>query len=121
MRFKKADIPLQKICDLISKDEELEIVKRRGINFGQSEVPNYGMAADLAEFLITYYTPKNGLVLDQFSGRFTIGAAALFHGRRFVGYDLNPKNVDRANEVFSKHLCHDQSRFVFVLFRWCDP
>ena len=68
MRFKKADIPLQKICDLISKDEELEIVKRRGINFGQSEVPNYGMAADLAEFLITYYTPKNGLVLDQFSG-----------------------------------------------------
>ena len=111
MRFKKADVPLQKICNLISKDEELEIVKRKGINFGQSEVPNYGMAADLAEFLITYYTPKNGLVLDQFSGRFTIGAAALFHGRRFVGYDLNPKNVDRANEVFSKHLCHDQSRF----------
>lgn len=111
MRFKKADIPLQKICDLISKDEELEIIKRKGINFGQSEVPNYGMAADLAEFLITYYTPKNGLVLDQFSGRFTIGAAALFHGRKFVGYDLNPKNVDRANEVFSKHLCHDKSRF----------
>ena len=85
--------------------------KTQGINFGQSEVPNYGMAADLAEFLITYYTPKNGLVLIKFSGRFTIGAAALFHGRRFVGYDLNPKNVDRANEVFSKHLCHDQSRF----------
>ena len=111
MRFKKADVPLQKICNLITKDEELEIVKRKGINFGQSEVPNYGMAADLAEFLITYYTPKNGLVLDQFSGRFTIGAAALFHGRRFVGYDLNRKNVDRANEVFSKHLCRDQSRF----------
>ena len=51
------------------------------------------------------------MILDQFSGRFTIGAAALFHGRRFVGYDLNPKNIDRANEVFSKHLCHDQSRF----------
>lgn len=111
MRFKKADVPLQKICNLISKDEELEIVKRKGINFGQSAVPNYGMAADLAEFLITYYTSKNGLVLDQFSGRFTIGAAALFHGRRFVGYDLNPKNVDRANEVFSKHLCCDASRF----------
>ena len=38
MRFKKADVPLQKICNLISKDEELEIVKRKGINFGQSEV-----------------------------------------------------------------------------------
>jgi len=28
MRFKKADVPLQKICNLISKDEELEFVKR---------------------------------------------------------------------------------------------
>lgn len=110
MRFKKADVPLQKICNLISKDEELEFVKRKGINFGQSEIPVYGMAADLAEFLITYYTPKDALVLDQFSGRFTIGAAALYHGRRFVGYDLNQKNVDRANDVFIKHLSN-QSNF----------
>ena len=33
------------------------------------------MSADLAEFLITYYTPENGLVLDQFCGRGTIGLA----------------------------------------------
>ena len=111
MRFKKAEVPLQEVCNLISKDEELEFTKRKGINFGQSEIPVYGMAADLAEFLITYYTPKNGLVLDQFSGRFTIGAAALYHGRRFVGYDLNPKNVRRAAEVFSKHLSSDPSNF----------
>lgn len=111
MRFKKADVPLQQVCNLISKDEELEWRKRKGVNFGQSDIPVYGMAADLAEFLITYYTPEGGLVLDQFSGRFTIGLAALHHGRRFVGYDLNPKNVERAREVITKHICSDTSKF----------
>jgi len=111
MRFKKADVPLQKICDLVSKDDELEWIKQKSVNFGQSEIPVYGMAADLAEFLITYYTPENGLVLDQFSGRFTIGLAALYHGRRLVAYDLNPKNVDRAREVINNHLCKDPCRF----------
>lgn len=111
MRFKKADVQLQKICNLISKDEELEWKKREGVNFGQSSIPVYGMAADLAEFLITYYTPENGLVLDQFSGRFTIGLAALNNGRRFIGYDLNPKNVERARQVITKHICSDTSRF----------
>ena len=43
---------------------------------GQSNIPIYGMSADLAEFLITYYTPENGLVLDQFCGRGTIGLSA---------------------------------------------
>ncbi len=111
MRFKKSDNQLQEVCNLISKDEELEWFKRRDMNFGQSNIPVYGMAADLAEFLVTYYTPENGLILDQFSGRFTIGCAALYHGRSFVGYDLNPKNVERAREVISKHICSDTSRY----------
>lgn len=111
MRFKRADVPLQKICDLISKDEEIEVVKGKGINFGSTTITNYAMASDLAEFLITYYTPKNGLVLDQFSGKFTIGSAALYHGRKFVGYDLNQKNCDKASEIFSKHLCSDPTRY----------
>ena len=111
MRFKKADVPLQQVCNLISKDESLEWKKRKGVNFGQSDIPVYGMAADLAEFLITYYTPENGIILDQYSGRFTIGLAALHNGRRFVGYDLNPNNVERAREVITKHICTDTSRF----------
>ena len=111
MKFRKADNELQKVCNLISKDEELEWHKRKDMNFGQSDIPVYGMAADLAEFLITYYTPENGLILDQFSGRFTIGCAALMHGRSFVGYDLNPKNVERARQVITDHICSDSSRF----------
>ena len=112
MKFRKAGNELQKVCNLISKDEELEWHKRKDMNFGQSNIPVYGMAADLAEFLITYYTPENGLILDQFSGRFTIGCAALMHGRSFVGYDLNPKNVERARQVISDHICSDLSRYT---------
>ena len=112
MRFKKADVQLQDVCNLISKDEELEWHKRKDMNFGQSNIPVYGMASDLAEFLITYYTPENGLILDQFSGRFTIGCAALHHGRSFVGYDLNPKNIERARQVISEHICSDPSRYT---------
>ena len=71
---------------------------------GMSDIPIYGMSADLAEFLITYYTPKGGLILDQFCGRGTIGLASLFHGRKFVGYDLSADNLRLIRQVAEKHL-----------------
>ena len=104
MRFKKAGSELQKICNLITQSDELDLVKRADFMKGQSNIPIYGMSADLAEFLITYYTPENGLVLDQFCGRGTIGLASLHHGRRFVGYDLSKKNLDLIRHVSEKHL-----------------
>jgi DNA modification methylase len=79
---------------------------------GQSNIPIYGMAADLAEFLITYYTPEGGLVLDQFCGRGTLGLSCLYHGRRFVGYDLSIQNLNLIREVCSKHLGATESNLV---------
>ena len=104
MRFKKAGSQLQKVCELITHSDQLDLVKRRDFMKGQSDIPIYGMASDLAEFLITYYTPENGLILDQFCGRGTIGLSCLYHGRRFVGYDLTKKNLDLIREVSVKHL-----------------
>jgi hypothetical protein len=104
MRFKKAGSDLQKVCELITHSSELDLVKRRDFMKGQSDIPIYGMSADLAEFLITYYTPEGGLVLDQFCGRGTIGLACLYHSRRFVGYDLTKKNLDLIRQVSEKHL-----------------
>ena len=104
MRFKKAGSELQKVCNLITQSDELDLVKRADFMKGQSNIPIYGMSADLAEFLITYYTPEGGLVLDQFCGRGTIGLACLYHGRRFVGYDLSKKNLDLIRQVSEKHL-----------------
>ena len=62
----------QNVCDLVAKDPELEWNKRgRGLHFGASRIPVYGMAADHSEFLVTYYTPEDGLCLDQMCGRGT--------------------------------------------------
>ena len=69
MRFKKSEIELQNVCNQVSKDPELDWTKRGDMHFGTSRIPVYQMAADHAEFLITYYTPEGGLVLDNFMGR----------------------------------------------------
>ena len=108
MRFTKAASDLQSICNLVSKDEELEWIKRSGIHFGETTIPVYAMSADHAEFLVTYYTPEEGLVLDNFMGRATNGIASLFHGRRFIGYDVNKKNVERTREVMKEHFEEDK-------------
>lgn len=112
MRFKKADNHLQKLCDLVSKSETLDLVKRKDFSKGLSDIPVYAMSADLAEFLITYYTPEGGLVLDQFCGRGTIGLACLAHGRRFVGYDLTKQNLDLIEEVMVEHLGGSKDNFT---------
>lgn len=48
--------------------------------------------------------PEPALVLDPFCGAATTGLACLKHGRRFLGFELNPEYValalDRAREYF---------------------
>jgi hypothetical protein len=39
MKFKNADSKLQKVCDLISKSEELNLTKRADFLKGQSDIP----------------------------------------------------------------------------------
>ena len=112
MRFKKADNELQQVCNLISEDPELQLIKRKSLHFGTSKIPLYGMAADHAEFLVTYYTRKDALVLDNFMGRGTIGMASLFHGRRFIGYDVVKGNVDKFQEVADKHLPYAKDKYT---------
>lgn len=41
----------------------------------------------LAEYFVRACSPKNGVVLDPFSGSGTTGAVAIKHGRRYVGFD----------------------------------
>ncbi|MCY0855937.1 DNA-methyltransferase [Cupriavidus sp. D39] len=42
--------------------------------------------------------PPGGLVLDPFTGSGTAAVACALHGRRFVGFEMNPDYVDVARE-----------------------
>ncbi len=41
-------------------------------------------------------TNENDLVLDPFSGSGTTGVVALLHGRRYIGFEVNPKYVENS-------------------------
>ena len=111
MRFSRgsnsSSSKLQSLCDVVAHDEELQWVKRDGLHFGETRIPVYQMAAEHAEFLITYYTPDNGIILDSFSGRATIGLASLATDRKFVGYDSNKNNIDKTREVMEQNFNKD--------------
>lgn len=52
----------------------------------------------LAELCILAGCPPGGLVLDPFMGVGTVGVVAKRLGRRFIGFDLNPRYVDMARQ-----------------------
>ena len=49
----------------------------------------------LAEDLIRCFCPPDGLVCDPFTGAGTTAAAAIAHGRRFIGGDLFARQEDQ--------------------------
>jgi DNA modification methylase len=49
---------------------------------------------ELAETCILAGCPEGGVILDPFSGAATTGLAALKHGRRYLGIELNPAYID---------------------------
>jgi site-specific DNA-methyltransferase (adenine-specific) len=51
---------------------------------------------EVAEVLITQSTVAGEVVVDPFMGSGSVGVAALRHGRRFLGNDLNPEAVQIA-------------------------
>lgn len=53
---------------------------------------------DLMRWLVRLVTPRNGLVLDPFTGSGTTGIATMLEGdgRRFVGLELDPYHVEIA-------------------------
>lgn len=48
------------------------------------------------EYLVLLAADPDALVLDPFCGSGTTGAAAVKHGRRFIGLDSDPKSVEMA-------------------------
>ncbi len=58
---------------------------------------------ELPETCILAGCPPDGLVLDPFCGAGTTGLAALKHGRRFLGIELNPEYVAISMRRLERH------------------
>ena len=125
MSFKKAGVHLQDLVDLVNKSEGIETSKRK-VHFGSSEIPNYMMMADHSEFLVEYYTKENDLILENLMGRGSNVLASLYHNRRVVGIDCNQENVEKLQEVCTKHFPEQLDDFEFhhadgvALEKWKD-
>lgn len=125
MSFKKADVHLQDLVDLVNKSDGIEI-KKRTAHFGSSEIPNYMMMADHSEFLVEYYTKENDLILENMMGRGTNVLASLYHNRRVVGIDCNPENVNKVNEICKQYFPDKQDDYELhhadgvALEKWKD-
>lgn len=61
---------------------------------------------DIPRRCIVAGSPPGGLVLDPFSGTGTTGAAALEHGRRYIGIDINRNYHDLAIRKLTNQPLH---------------
>ena len=56
---------------------------------------------DLLKRVVLASTDKGDIILDPFTGSSTTGLAAVAHGRKFVGIDLEKKYLDLSVKRFS--------------------
>ena len=63
---------------------------------------------ELIEIPIQAGCPKNGIVLDPFIGSGTTAVVALKYGRKYIGFELNPKYVTLAQ----KRITQDSKKYT---------
>ena len=85
---------------MVSQDEDCAVTKK---SWGTVKVANYSQHPDHSAFFINYYSNEGDLILDCFAGRgvnVLVGAAL---GRKVVGYDLSPQNLNSIRSVCLEH------------------
>jgi hypothetical protein len=65
----------------------------------------------MCELAYRWFAPPGGVVLDPFAGGSVRGIVASKLGRRYVGIDVRPEQVD-ANRVQAERICGDGVAFV---------
>jgi len=102
MRFDKTKNELSRICYLVNGSEELRKAKA-SVQFGTNQISNYTMNPEHSRWFLEFYSKPGDLVLDNFCGRGTNIITAAFLGRRVVGYDLSPQNLEAIRSTVLEH------------------
>lgn len=103
MKWNGTSSSLYHLCKLVSGDEECRLVKNTGQQLKHLEIQNYSQHPDHSAYFINFYTKPGDTVCDCFSGRGTnllVGAAL---GRKVVGYDLSPQNLEAVRSACLEH------------------
>jgi len=102
MKFDKIKNELANLCSLVSKSEDTKVQKVVA-QFGTNEVSNYQMNPEQSKWFINFYSNEGDLVLDNFCGRGTNIITSAYLGRRVVGYDLSPTNLELIRSACLEH------------------
>ena len=109
MRFDREDHQLSRICRQISKHTDCRVLKGNVVG---RDIPNYSGFIDHSMFLLEYFVRHpESRILDNFMGKGTNIIAGLWKGMQVVGFDLNPRNVDRIWEVVDDHFPEGDYKF----------
>ena len=108
MRFERQKDKLNAVCQFVSKSEDTQVVKKAS-HQGLNDIHNYSMLPEHSRWFVNFYSEPGDLVLDNFCGRGTNIIAAAFEGRRVVGYDLSPINLELIRSACLEHTDIDES------------
>jgi ParB family chromosome partitioning protein len=87
---------LSLLCKLVKEDEKCKVLKQQ---WGTEQAPLAAQHPDHSAHFINFYSKPGDLLLDGFCGRGSnvlVGAAL---GRKVVGYDLSPQNLETVRSV----------------------
>ena len=91
---------LSLLCKLVKEDERCKVLKRE---WGTEQAPLAAQHPDHSAHFINFYSNPGSILLDPFAGRGSnvlVGAAL---GRKVVGYDLSPQNLETVRSVALEH------------------
>ena len=103
MKWNGDSSSLSHLCKLVSQDEDCRVVKKVGRLLKELEIPNYSQHPDHSAYFINFYSKPGDTICDCFAGRGTnllVGAAL---GRKVVGYDLSPQNLEAVRSACLEH------------------
>ena len=105
----KLSHPLYKI----HSRKEWDIIKNKHLGGGiMKNRPYSNYNINQALFLIRYYCPKNGVILDPFMGRASRAIAVLSNNCKYIGYDTCNKTVVTNVKILSEHFKVEGSTFI---------
>lgn len=100
MKWNGESSSLAQLCKLVKEDESCKVIKRE---WGTEQAPLAAQHPDHSAFFINYYSNLGDSILDPFSGRGSNVLVGASLGRKVVGYDLSPQNLEAVKSACLEH------------------